>query len=154
MAIGLATLGWIVTTSIALHNSIKQHTFNVLLQSRLSDTFKKYREDFSKKYPEYPTLVCVPQKDVDDLLSGTANEETKRALEGLKYLINYYEFIAAGIDSGDLDEELLKKCLRSIIVDVCVRGDLYIKMIRKEKEGIAEFPKYYEHLLLLKSRWE
>ena len=37
--------------------------------------------------------------------------------ESLRYLLNYYEFICAGIALGDLDERLIRQTMRGIFVN-------------------------------------
>ncbi|NOX43761.1 MAG: DUF4760 domain-containing protein [Gammaproteobacteria bacterium] len=150
----VALTGWLVAAGVSLYNSTKQHTINILLQSRLSDTFKGYREKTAKSYPENPKLICVPQKDIDEYLSGDLGKDKTESLDAMKYLLNYYEFIAAGILSGDLDETLLKTCLRGIILNNCKRAELFIKMARElKKDGEEKDSDYYGNLLRLKERW-
>ncbi len=77
------------------------------------------------------------------------------ALEGLKYVLNYFEFVAIGIRQGDLDEKTLKMSLRGIVATTTNVADIYIKYARGELtetdgQGSAHA---YEHLLWLRKRW-
>lgn len=47
----LAVVGWITTAIVNLRNSIKQHTINTLLQSRLSTALNQRTDDLAAVYP-------------------------------------------------------------------------------------------------------
>ncbi|MCX8520736.1 MAG: DUF4760 domain-containing protein, partial [Rhodoferax sp.] len=101
--------GWMLTNLINLRNSIRQHTITTLLQSRLSSTYMAYADRLSAHYADYearkennPALREGPTDKVDVL--------------ALRYILNYFEFIAIGIKRGDLDEGMLKDSLRSILI--------------------------------------
>ena len=86
----IALVGWVVTAYISLYNSTKQHTINILLQSRLSNTFQDYRAKVLAIYSEYPQLVAVPLSDIEKLRNRNLEPEKVVALESMKYLLNYY----------------------------------------------------------------
>src|SRR5258708_5070557 len=57
LTIFVVGIGWIVTAIVAVHNSIKQHTVNTLLQSRLSVAFQEKQKEFAKVYPRVPVPI-------------------------------------------------------------------------------------------------
>lgn len=135
-----AVCGWLIAGIITLRNSIKQHTINTLLQSRLSGTYMGYADTLSQHYMAYdarkkdnPTLRESPTDGADIL--------------ALRYILNYFEFVAVGIKRGDLDEGTLRDSLRSIL-----RKNVTMSMAWIANER-ATNPNLYAHLLWLFRRW-
>lgn len=135
-----AVCGWLIAGILTLRNSVKQHTINTLLQSRLSATYMGYADKLSLHYMSYdarksanPALRESPTDAVDIL--------------ALRYILNYFEFIAVGIKRGDLDEWTLRDSLRSIL-----RKNVTMSMDWIAKERVTN-PNLYKHLLWLFSRW-
>jgi hypothetical protein len=148
VAILAAVSGWITTSLITLHNARRQHTINVLLQSRLSQAYQQRLRDAISKYPTIKKITKVKDGDWRD-------PKKWEALEGIKYMLNYFEFVAIGIRQGDLDEKTLKMSLRGIVLTLTQVADAYIKYARgelKENDGQTS-PHSYEHVLWLKARW-
>jgi hypothetical protein len=135
-----AILSYLGREFLAMRSSRKQHTVTVLLQSRLSTAFNDRAKAFLRGYPVMPSLTMVKVGDWDD----PAKHE---ALEGLKYLLNYYEFIAIGVRTGDLDEEYLKLSLKSIVRNLCSVADAFIQ------KGQTRDHEVYKNLLWLRDRW-
>lgn len=93
-------LGWLTREFFALRAMRKQHTVTVLLQSRMSTAFNDRYKTMLKVYPVTPAIT--------EVRDGDWNDQSKvEAIEALKYFLNYYEFIAIGVRTGDLDEEYL-----------------------------------------------
>jgi len=68
----------------------------------------------------------------DSEAEKAANEHTKiTAIAGLRYLLNFYEFMAKGIRAKDLDEDLLFGTLRSIVVALYNDSAEYRKFVRE-----------------------
>ena len=141
-AIGLAgaVCGWVFTNMVSLRNSIRQHTITTLLQSRLSATYMSYADKLSSHYAAYearkkadPALLEGPTDGVD--------------INALRYILNYFEFIAIGIKRGDLDEAMLKDSLRSILSKNMQMSRAWIM------ESRVENPNYYSHVIWLHGRW-
>lgn len=151
----VALVGWLITASIARINSVKQHTFNILLQGRLSNVFRCYKKKLISSYPSHPNRTIIPNTDIEKLQQGTLESNKVEAIEALQYFLDYYEFIAAGIRHNDLDKALMKSCQRAIVCEVYEKGRNYIKYVREEDDfGNAKYPKYYEHLIKLYSKWK
>lgn len=133
--IGVLIAGW-----LSIHNSIRQHTISTLLDSRLSGTYMHYADILSRHYSDYesrrnnnPALREEPTDKVDIL--------------ALRYILNYFEFIAIGVKRGDFDEDTLRDSLRSIL-----RKNVKMSMawIRLEQ---SQNPRLYTNLLWLYRRW-
>lgn len=141
-AIGVmaAVCGWLIAGIITLRNSIKQHTINTLLQSRLSATYMGYADKLSHHY----TAFDARKKENPALREGPTDGADILAL---RYILNYFEFVAVGIKRGDLDEGTLRDSLRSIL-----RKNVTMSMAWIAKERVAN-PNLYTHLLWLFDRW-
>lgn len=136
----IALLGLLTREYFALRAMRKQHTVSILLQSRLSTAFNERAKAMISGYPVMPTLSLVE-------IGDWVNPAKREALEALKYLLNYYEFIAIGVRTGDLDEDLLRKSLRSIVINLCTLGDAYIQHAQSAN------PSLFTNLIWLRDRW-
>lgn len=135
-----AMSGWIVASVITVRNTVKQHTISTLLQSRLSATYMTYADKVSGHYIAYdlerkacPSLAKAPTDGIDEA--------------ALRYILNYFEFIAIGIRKGDLDEAMMKDSLRSILMKNVAMSRQWIDDCRSKS------PRLYRHLAWLHSRW-
>jgi hypothetical protein len=135
-----AMVGWIIASIITMRNSIKQHTITTLLQSRLSATYMGYADKVSAHYVAYdeerkanPQLDREPSAGIDEA--------------ALRYILNYFEFVAIGIQRGDLDEGMLRDSLRSILIKNVAMSRSWIDAARKTA------PRLYCNLAWLHARW-
>jgi len=135
-----AMCGWIIAGMITLRNSIRQHTVTTLLQSRLSATYMKYADDLSRHYTEFDK-----RRRANPALRESATDKVD--ISALRYILNYFEFIAIGVKRGDLDEETLKDSLRSILRKNVAMSRPWIKA------GQVDNPHLYTNLLWLHDRW-
>lgn len=137
----VALLGWLTREFFALRTLRKQHTVSVLLQSRMSAAFNERHKAMLKVYPATTGVTPVAYNDWQD-------PQKIEAIEALKYLLNFYEFIAIGIRNGDLDEDYLFKSLKSIVSNLWTMGGPYITELRNGN------PRIYTNLLWLVERWD
>lgn len=140
LGVSSAICGWLIAGIINLRNSIRQHTISTLLQSRLSATYMKYADDLSRHYEafdrrrkENPALREVATDGVD--------------VPSLRYILNYFEFIAIGVKRGDLEEEMLRDSLKSILKKNVAMSRPWIMQARIGN------PRLYQNLLWLHDRW-
>lgn len=143
-----AIIGWLFAAWVQVRNSVKQHTVNTMLGSRLSTAFQQRIADFRSKYPLLPTPSSIKDGDwniPDNFL----------ALEGARYLLNYYEFIAVGIREGDFDELLMEECWWGIVTTLHRLTNNLIEFSReKQPDGTYLDPTAYENFLWLSNRWK
>jgi hypothetical protein len=136
----LAATGWITSAIVTIRNSVKQHTINTLLQTRLSATYQEYaakaRAGLKGHTPEFPAPLDKIKNDED-------------CLAGVEYLLNYIEFMAVGISHGDLHEAVLKDSMRGIVIRFSAISQEYIDDCRS-RNGLRT----YQHLLWLCNRWK
>jgi hypothetical protein len=144
-----AVWGWVLTSYMTLRNSIKQHTINTLLQSRLSATYMEHANRLNKEFFPQDKLAFdhVPLKYFRD----QANEDV---VKSVSYLLNYFEFLSAAVRYGDLDETLLRGSLGGIIGRFYELTMLFIKSQRGDDGSVVLYPRQLEHYTWLYKRWK
>ena len=116
----LAMAGWIANNIQNRFIQRKQHTLDVLLNSRFSETWNSHRKVVDKYFPPGNYI------DPDVVLK----EENNEIRESVKVIGNYYEFLAASMRLGDLDEPLLKACVRNQACQFYRRFERYVRRVR------------------------
>lgn len=138
----VALAGWIVTALVNIRNSIKQHTVNALLQSRLSAVYMGYVERINGYFfASDGTIIPLVEEDF-------STEEGRKKVEAARYILNYMEFLAVGIRHGDFHEGLLKRSLRTIVINIHSFAELFITRHRKGN------PRVYANFMWLYGRWK
>jgi len=132
--------------------SKQQHTLKILFDTRLSAEFRRNLELRKLHFPEGEFVDPVQfwanlHAQRDKVLSDDDAKERRQSAEGLRSLLNYYEFIAMGITRGDLDEAMLKGSIRGIMCNL-VNDCVHLIVDAREKNE-----KTYEHLALLYDKW-
>lgn len=144
-----AVWGWVVTSYMTLRNSIKQHTINTLLQSRLSATYIENANRINKTF--FPPQG-YPQEHVP--LEYFSDENNREALLSVIYLTNYFEFLSVGLRHGDLDEKVLRSTIAGIVCRFYDRMYLYIENERGIVGTTVMRPRTLEHYTWLYNRWK
>lgn len=135
--------GWLTSAYVTIKNSVKQHTINTLLQSRLSVTYMKYADLVNKEFGDFANEYSFDPKNW-----GSNDPITKVDQEALRYLLNYFEYVALGIRHGDLHEGLLRSSLRSILRSSVIFSKSYIL------ETKVNQPRVYINLMWLFEKWK
>ncbi|MEJ8296586.1 DUF4760 domain-containing protein [Delftia tsuruhatensis] len=125
---------------IAVINVIRQHTINTLLQSRLSEIFIEKGARVNSSLEEY-------KKDCSTRGAQYVTKSDYFKNDDLKYILNFYEYIAVGLKNGDLDEDLLYDALRSVVLNLCENFRDYINTRQSHN------PRLYCNLTNLEERW-
>lgn len=141
-----AMTGWLITSIVAIRNSVRQHTMNVLLQSRLSSAYVERAEAVYARYFHPLGLRLLTEEEV-----RCGAPETQ--LPALLYLLRHLEFIAVGIRYGDLDETLLRRTLRDTVCSLyeacgalhapAARGAAAAQMLPVSMENLAWLYAYW-----------
>lgn len=152
----VALAGWVCSALVAIRNSVKQHTVSTLLQSRLSAVFQERGE-------RLVDLLTDDNGDCRTLTEQHIAALSPREIASVRYLLNYYEFIAVGIRHGDLDERLLEQTIRGIVCSLVAATRLYIVLGRtrehetktgsRRRRRTPEL-RVYENLLWLYDKWK
>lgn len=138
-----AVLGWLFTNRGQDLNSRRSHSIQTLMSSRLSEAYANHSNHATEVYTSHKQnngeSYILTVEDFNKLIPAQKN--------AIIYQLNYFEFIAVGIRYGDLDENLIKNTLRTIINTNCV----FFHNLIKEKQSKSST--IYEHLTALNKRW-
>ncbi|MBP2157206.1 DUF4760 domain-containing protein [Erwinia rhapontici] len=145
--------GWWVQAVISKVASRKAHTINTLMTQRNSELFYEKNKSISKEFGFKKTLnenlakkTILP--DHIDVKDKKIKQPFIEPARNVLYILNYYEFICAGINNGDFDTHLIEDCLSNIIVDLEVRYFHYIKIAR-DNDGKCSF----ENIIKVVDQW-
>ncbi|AQZ81200.1 DUF4760 domain-containing protein [Acinetobacter calcoaceticus] len=143
LGIVAAILGWLFPARGQALTATRNHSIQTLMESRLSDAYTRQVElctevlvKFKKEKGESYNLTT------DDF--NTLDQKYKNAIF---YLLNYLEFVSVGVRFNDLDENLMRNMMKSIIN----ANFTFFGEIIKDKQ--TKTPSIYEHLTALQKRW-
>lgn len=145
VAIWAAACGWLVHFRLSTKAHRTNNAFGILMEMRKSGEFLSRYLTVTKHFPfglptiprEYhdyfPTaklkeLTAAAQaagKEVDQV-----DKERVEAIAALRYMLNYFEFMAVGIKAGDLDEDLLYDTISTSVVSIYERCQPMIDYVR------------------------
>ncbi len=139
-----AIAGWIISSLVTIRNSIKQHTINTILQTRLSVHYMSHAEILNKKFFRSVSAELPEAQNID----YWKKEDLAKEFESLTYILNFFEFISAGIRYGDLDENLMQGTMRGILIRLYQISHVLISEFR------ATDTRRFEHIVALHNRWK
>jgi hypothetical protein len=165
-AAAMVGIGWVVQHQSGARSSRRAHTFNILMQSRLSSEFQNQIKKRADLYSAGNPVAAEDAKLVnkaafDEALKALdiqraaelsrAKEESKESinaiyaekttlltrkyesLQGLKYLLNFYEFICAGIVLRELDEALIRETLKDMAVAL-YEDSMHVRLAQRKNQ--------------------
>lgn len=135
----LLTIGWIVSTEVTINSARKRHTIDLITYY----IFNPQRTDDRTLIKRY-----LP-RHVDELNNTIVdfNDETHELTTAVDRELNFFEFLAIGINRGDLDDDLAKRCLKSIFCNFHDQVEHYIEHWRNQDNTT------WEHLGPLCKKW-
>ena len=120
-AIIAAAIGWGIASWIAHRNSRVQQTMAIITTRFAQPAFTGHLSNFFSAFGDKASPL-VYTEHVEALLASPDRSD-REAVQSLRYIMNYYEFIASGVSRGDMDYELVKENLRgniSFFYDKCL----------------------------------
>lgn len=142
--LAVVAVGWAVAGWISHRNTVRQNT-NTLLFARFShapfgEAIKRFHDEFG-----FDLNPRITVSRFDALRVG--DEDDKRAVSSMLYILNYYEFICCGILSGDLNAKIVESNIRGIIIYYFDKCEPCIKSWN------AENHRTYEHLIKVRTHY-
>jgi hypothetical protein len=146
----VVSIGWWVQSIIAAARQRRQHTVNTIIQTRVSDVYQTKLSEYNKlfsssdiyinkelarNFARYRNLNNLDIKNLDLV-------DLNKALYGAMYLINFFEFISAGIQKRDLDNTLLRDCFEDVVKNL-EKKCFHLIWYYRERSGVF---KEFEHL--------
>jgi len=159
-------IGWLVQQQISARATRRAHTFNILMQSRLSSEFQRQIIERAKYYPSNTKVSeddarlqskagleakkvelttefeRAKERSLPEAISQLNDEYKAKidivegkyvSLKSVVYLLNFYEFICAGIILRELDERMIKETLVDIAVGL-YHDTANLRAMAKEKQ--------------------
>lgn len=124
----IAACGWIYTNDASRENAKKAHTLTILLQMRNSGEFNKHKDivldHLDLSTPVNTKMILEAQERV--------KEKGINIVRSVRFVANYFEFLSAGYVTRDLDEALLIRSMRSIMIRFHVQFEPFLQEERKE----------------------
>jgi len=167
VAIWAAGVGWLVHFRLTTKAHRTNNGFAIIMETRKSGEFLKRHELVMKHFPagsgEIPESykAFFPPPTLRDLLQRRARGETvldqdierAEAINALKYVLNYFEFMAVGIRAGDLDEDLLYSTISTTVVGLYERSKPLLSYYNSSAPGGGAQPLACADLVKLAERW-
>ncbi|QGW65917.1 DUF4760 domain-containing protein [Lysobacter soli] len=167
VAIWAAAVGWLIHFKLTSKAHRTNNAFAIIMETRKSSEFLKRAELVSRHFP--PGTRTIPKeyheyfdpgslkKLLDDKAAGRpvadADLEKAEAIASLKYILNYYEFMAVGIRVGDLDETLVFDTISNHVVKLFERSTAFVNYnVNPDNNG--SHPKTYCDLRDLVQGWK
>ncbi|WP_233948247.1 DUF4760 domain-containing protein [Pectobacterium versatile] len=105
--------GWWIQATINSAASRKSHTINTVMNQRHSKTFFEKLDNAYKFFGIDKIIneeIASQYVHESKRVGPTIHPEIMNACRDATYVLNFYEFIAAGVNNGDFDEKLIKEC--------------------------------------------
>lgn len=138
-----AILGWLCSTRSQVLSHRRNHSMQLLIESRLSERYmcsvnsvSSVSTEFKRLNPAHNALA----KEYFEYLSVQNKND-------IYYMLNYCEFIAVGIRFGDLDEHLMLNTFGSMLK---TNYEFFEEMIKEKQKTKAS---HFEHMTALYQRW-
>lgn len=171
-ALWAAGVGWYITFQAAAKNHRTTNSFNLIMQTRTSKEFLDNAKFVGLVYPHGSVVPPADAELIDakKLKELTAKEAERaaannpadpvladllfkaRGADALKYLLNYYEFMAVGIKAKDLEEEILYDTIGVTVTSVYNRSAAFINYLRDPNKG--KQPLAFVELRDLVAQWD
>ncbi len=164
VAIWAAAVGWFVHFRLSTSAHRTNNAFVITMEMVKSGEFLKRQEMVSKHFPpgthEIPVVYhpFFPGAALRDALNAVPpvdeDVEKAEAIYALKYILNFYEFMAVGIKKGDLDEELVYETNSVQVVNLFSRSKSFIDYVTAPGPIGAGQPLAFCELKILAARWK
>jgi hypothetical protein len=136
LAVTVAAVGWVVAGGFAYRNTVRQNTINMLFarfsQGPINEAFHRFGRAFG-----YDENDLISQKRLDDL-RASGKEDDFKAASTVGFILNYFELLANGVISGDLNHAVVKGSIRGSIVYFYDRCEPFIRNCTDENARVYE----------------
>lgn len=167
-AIVAAGLGWYVHYQFTARTQRINASFVLIMEMMKSSEYLKYSQIVSQHFPSSAPEAIDSYADFfpagarRELLrkakiAGTAPDEDELekadAITALRYILNFYEFMAAGVRSKDLDCDLLQETVSEVVIGRFERSRPLVEFCRSGGPGGKAQVLAFEHLEIIVRDW-
>lgn len=149
VAIWAAGVGWLVHFKLSNKAHRTSNAFSIIMETRKSGEFLKRQETVTRHFPPGVPVAAdyapyFPTASEKELREKAAQQkkppdpvalEKIEAIQALKYLLNYYEFMAVGIEKKDLDDDMLFRTISTTVVGTYERAKSLIEYLNGTGAG-------------------
>lgn len=142
-AIAVAAIGWGVAGWIAHRNNRSKYTLDTVAARYSQPAFSDALRHFNRAFKDRRVNTAMVEQ-----LASSKDTSDQSAVQGLRCLLNYFEFISVGILQGELDERIVAKTLRGNLLFVYQQSAAYIRDLQRNN------PKTLEHFTLVSRHFQ
>jgi len=167
VAIWAAAVGWFVHFRLSTKAHRTNNAFAIIMETRKSAEYLKRYELVAKHFPAGGGPIpdsykpFFPTRTLSELMKRSAEGEEvspvdierAEAINALKYVLNYFEFMAVGIRAGDLDEDLVYDTISSTVVGLYERAGPLLDYYNAAGPGGGAQPLACTDLTRLATSW-
>lgn len=144
--------GWWIQSVVTASSARKSHTLNTIMNQRHS---AHYFAKLDNVYKTFGLQSCINEEIASEYYNGhkagpKIKPELIQGCRDASYILNYYEFIAAGVIRKDFDEALIKECFFEPMRAFEKRTYHLIEVFRRED---ADESKIYDNFIAVLDRW-
>lgn len=148
----IAGMGWWIQFITSAASDRRKHTLNVVLSTRTCSEYQTHLRNYTHLWRgnrHAPKELCLWRDDPDNPKFKDANvpDDVVNAINGLLYILNFFEFLAQGIKANDLDDKLLRECFCGFLEGLERRAYFILSEAQKRDE------RYFEGIIFLCKRW-
>ena len=148
----IAGMGWWIQFITSAASDRRKHTLNVVLSTRTCTEYQTHLRNFTRLWRgnrHAPKELCLWRDDPDNPKFKDADvpEHVVNGINGLLYILNFFEFLAQGIKANDLDDKLLRECFCGFLEGLERRAYHILSEAQKRDE------RYFEGIIFLCKRW-
>jgi hypothetical protein len=178
IAVWAASLGWYTHHQITMKGARTAHAFNLIMQMQTNAEYCRNLRAFSQLYPvgsdmpeqtpecdqfygsdairQLPALEArlANPSNAEDRLAAADTIRKIEANLAAKYLMNYFEFMARGVKSGDLDDGVLYDTIGPTVTRFYRRTKNYRVYLQTGHPGLPGQPLAMQFLDPLVVDWE
>lgn len=144
-ALAVAALGWGVGGWVAHRNARVQHTLTIIATRFAQPLFVQQMTIFNNAFGDADDSPKVTQAIID-ALAETRSDGDQAKVQSARYLMNYFEFIATGVRSGELDLAIVRNNLRASFLYFHAKCEPYIVSGRAASPTLLEnFTRLHDH---------
>ncbi|EOI5777243.1 DUF4760 domain-containing protein [Cronobacter sakazakii] len=148
----IAGMGWWIQFITSAASDRRKHTLNVVLSTRTCTEYQMHLRNFTHLWRgnrHVPKELCEWRDDPDNAKFKDAKvpDDIVNGINGLLYILNFFEFLAQGIKANDLDDKLLKECFCGFLEGLERRAYYILSEAQKRDE------RYFEGIIFLCKRW-
>ena len=163
VAIWAAAVGWLIHFKLTTKAHRTNNAFAIIMETRKSSEFLKRAEFISRHFP--PGTRSIPndyrrffdptvlRQVLTDETASKDEQSRAEAVLALKYVLNYYEFMAVGIRVGDLDENLVYDTIHPGVCALFERSKPLVEFLSDPENPGADASTYCD-LKALVARWK